>query len=84
MEQMGDSSIDMLKMDIEGGEYVVIKDLIATKLLPRLLLIEFDEAHTPLDGNAGSRIREHVAMLARVGMQCVAIEGSNATFVRAQ
>lgn len=83
MEQMGDTSIDILKMDIEGGEYAVIKDLITTKLLPRLLLIEFDEAHTPLDGNAGIRIREHISMLTRAGMHCVAIEGSNATFVRA-
>lgn len=84
MKQMGDTSIDILKMDIEGGEYAVIKDLVTTMLLPRLLLIEFDEAHTPLDGNAGFRIREHISMLTCVGMQCVAIEGSNATFVRAQ
>lgn len=82
MLQQGDDSIDLLKMDIEGAEYAVIKDMVASKLLPRLLLIEFDEAHTPLDSNAGERISQHIELLVRSGMRCVAVEGSNATFVK--
>jgi FkbM family methyltransferase len=82
MRQQADESIDMLKMDIEGAEYAVIQDLVRTGLLPRLLLVEFDEAHTPLDGNAGDRIRHHIELLVQAGMRCVAIDGSNATFVR--
>jgi hypothetical protein len=81
MQQMGDASIDMLKMDIEGAEYAIIKDIVEMKLLPRLLLVEFDEAHTPLDNFACTRIREHIDMLTQAGMQCIAVEGSNATFV---
>lgn len=81
MKQIGDCSIDLLKMDIEGGEYAVIRDLVATRLLPRVLLIEFDEAHTPVDNKAENRIREHIGMLVHAGMRCVAVEGSNATFV---
>jgi FkbM family methyltransferase len=83
MRQQGDSSIDMLKIDIEGAEYGVIEDMAASGLLPRLLLIEFDEAHTPLDGKAPERIRQHIGLLERSGMRCVAVEGSNATFVKA-
>lgn len=82
MRQQGDVSIDMLKIDIEGAEYTVIKDMVASSLLPRLLLIEFDEVHTPLDSNAGKRISQYIDLLVRSGMRCVAIEGSNATFVR--
>ena len=82
MHQQGDVSIDMLKIDIEGAEYAVIKDMVASSLLPRLLLIEFDEVHTPLDSNAGERISQYIDLLVRSGMRCVAIEGSNATFVR--
>ncbi|MCM3901722.1 MAG: FkbM family methyltransferase [Pyrinomonadaceae bacterium] len=82
MRQQGDASIDMLKMDIEGAEYVVIEDMVASCLLPRLLLIEFDEVHTSLDSNAGKRIGQYIDLLVRSGMRCVAIEGSNATFVR--
>jgi FkbM family methyltransferase len=82
MNRQGDESIDLLKIDIEGAEYGVIEDMVASGLLPRLLLIEFDEAHTPLDGKAPERIRKHIALLARSDMRCVALEGSNATFVK--
>ncbi|MFZ3014048.1 MAG: FkbM family methyltransferase [Nitrospira sp.] len=82
MQQQGDDSIEMLKMDIEGAEYAVIKDMTATKLLPRLLLIEFDEVHMPLDDSAGMRIKQHIEMLTQAGMRCIAVEGSNATFLK--
>ena len=82
MQQLGDTSIDLLKMDIEGAEYAVIRDLVATKLLPRLLLVEFDEAHTPMDGDARTRIRHHIEILEQAGMQCVAVDGCNASFIR--
>jgi FkbM family methyltransferase len=83
MRQQGDSAIDMLKIDIEGAEYGVIEDMVRSGSLPRLLLIEFDEAHTALDDEAPERISRHVDLLVRSGMRCVAVEGSNATFVRA-
>lgn len=82
MAMQGDSRVDLLKIDIEGAEYSVIKDLVASKLLPRLLLVEFDEAHSPLDGDAGRRIGESFERIVGAGMRCVAVEGSNATFVR--
>lgn len=82
MAQQGDTQLDLLKMDIEGAEYTVISDLLASDLLPRLLLIEFDEAHTPLDANAGTRIRDNIRQLVNAGMRCVAVDGCNATFVR--
>lgn len=82
MAQHGDAQVDLLKMDIEGAEGAVIGDILAAGLLPRVLLIEFDEAHTPLDDNAGSRIRGYIRQLVQAGMRCIAVEGSNATFVR--
>jgi FkbM family methyltransferase len=84
MKQMGDRAIDLLKMDIEGGEYMVISDLVTTGELPRILLVEFDEVHTPLDADAGVRIQRHIKMLEQAGMNCVAVESSNATFVRSE
>lgn len=82
MSQQEDKQVDLLKMDIEGAEYSVIRDILASELLPRILLIEFDEAHTPLDNDAGMRIKDHIDQLVNGGMRCVAIEGSNATFIR--
>ena len=82
MSEQGDTHIDLLKMDIEGAEYDVIRDIAHSEILPRLLLVEFDEIHAPLDGDAGLRIREHVDLLVRAGMACIAVDQSNATFVK--
>ena len=82
MKQLGDSSIDLLKMDIEGAECAVIRDLATAKQLPRILLVEFDEIHLPLDDHAKDRIREHIGILANAGMTCIAVEGSTMTLVR--
>lgn len=82
MAQQGDTMIDLLKMDIEGAEYSVIRNIVASSLLPRLLLIEFDEAHSPQDGGAAERIRTHVHLLLDAGMRCIAVEGSNMTLLR--
>lgn len=84
MKMLGDSSIDLLKIDVEGAEYRVIKDIVSSNLLPRVLLVEFDEIHTPIDLNAGNRIKEHIDILIDAGMRCIAIEDSNATFIRVQ
>jgi FkbM family methyltransferase len=41
MTELGHREIDVLKMDIEGCEYEVIKDLVAGETLPTQLLVEF-------------------------------------------
>ena len=84
MARRGDRLPDLLKMDIEGAEYGVIRDLLDSNALPRILLVEFDEVHTPLDGDADDRIGRHIRRLVEAGMRCVAIEGCNASFVRAR
>lgn len=82
MKKQNDESIDLLKMDIEGGEYAIIRDLVSSNLLPRLLLIEFDEIHTPQDENAFMRIKEHIELLIGAGMNCIFVDGCNITFVK--
>ena len=82
MDNNGDSFLDLLKIDIEGAEYGVIRDMINADVLPRILLIEFDEVHSPLDESARQRIEQHMDLLAKAGMRCISIENSNATFVR--
>lgn len=73
---------DLIKMDIEGSEYAVIDNMICSQLLPRILLIEFDEVHYPMDDGFKERIGRRFISLAHNGMRCIAVEGSNATFVR--
>lgn len=82
MREMNDASIDLLKMDIEGAEYAVIRNLIDTATLPRLLLIEFDEVHTQIDQDFRLRLQKSFELLREAGMRCVFVEDSNATFIK--
>jgi FkbM family methyltransferase len=41
MKMLGHSEIDLLKMDIEGAEYEVLADLLAGKIRPQQILVEF-------------------------------------------
>lgn len=41
IHELGHERIDVLKLDIEGGEYEVIDDMLASKIFPRQLLVEF-------------------------------------------
>jgi FkbM family methyltransferase len=82
MQQQGDARVDLLKIDIEGAEYAVITDMVTANLLPKLLLVEFDEVHSPQSVAACDRIKHHIDLLIQAGMRCIAVEGSNATFRR--
>jgi hypothetical protein len=82
MAQQSDAKIDLLKLDIEGGEYAVIQDLAEIQSPPRILLVEFDEGHSPLDSHADERIQESIDLLKRMDMHCIALDGCNATLVR--
>jgi ABC-type iron transport system FetAB ATPase subunit len=81
LKELGHGRSALMKMDIEGAEYQVIEDMIATHTLPEILLVEFDEIHNPLDSGAGKRIDEHVKMLERAGLRHVFTEAANMTFI---
>lgn len=76
MADLGHDHVDLLKMDIEGAEVEVIRDLLENGPLPTVLCVEFD---------APEHVRATVARvksLHAAGYQTVKIEGLNATFVR--
>lgn len=41
MHMLGHTRIDILKMDVEGAEYSVLRDLLTTDIRPTQLLVEF-------------------------------------------
>jgi FkbM family methyltransferase len=45
MREFGHKQLDLLKLEIEGSEYVVIDDVLADKLDVKMILVEFDEFH---------------------------------------
>ncbi|MBV8226331.1 MAG: FkbM family methyltransferase [Verrucomicrobia bacterium] len=64
MEQCGMDDIDILKMDIEGAEYPVIRDLSDSATRPRQLLIEF---HHGTHGISVTDTRTAVSSLRNAG-----------------
>ena len=42
MKELGHTSIDLLKLDIEGSELAVIDQMLRDKIYPRYLCVEFD------------------------------------------
>jgi FkbM family methyltransferase len=74
--------IALMKLDIEGAEYQVIKDMIATRTLPKILFVEFDEIHHPIDSEAQNRIETHIKMLEHAGMRLIATDSGDMTFIQ--
>lgn len=74
--ELGDTAVDIIKMDIEGAEMVVIPDILSSGPLPRVLCVEFDKVRP---------FREVRALIRRVeqaGLLPVHAEARNVTFVR--
>lgn len=58
--QLGDSKIDLVKLDIEGAEYSVVDQLLESGLRPRQLLIEFHHRHS------GSGVQGTIDLVDRI------------------
>lgn len=82
MDLFGHTSIDLLKIDIEGGEYEVIPDVIGSGIRPRQLMIEF---HHRLPGYHISQTYGAVRRLRAAGYLTIAISdlGREYTFLHA-
>jgi FkbM family methyltransferase len=47
MTELKHEAVDILKMDIEGAEYEVLKNLLDSRILPRQILVEFHHRFIP-------------------------------------
>jgi len=82
LAERGVTELALLKLDIEGAEYAVLDDLVASGVRPTQVLIEFDELHSPLSPLALFRIGQRIRALRAAGYALVATERSNFVFVR--
>lgn len=64
MRDVGHDHVDLLKLDIEGGEYDVIDDLLENNVLPGQLLVEFHHMYATIPW---AKTRDAVAALRKAG-----------------
>lgn len=75
----GHSSIDLLKVDIEGCEYEVISDMLDNDISVRQLCADFDYGYAP-GATRGQAIRA-ILRLAANGYKLLHQKGANHTFI---
>ena len=73
----------LLKLDIEGAEYSVLRNLTTRGPLPQVLCVDFDEMRLPIDADHLKRIRQSVQMLKQTGYKFAHLENTNALFLMA-
>jgi len=76
MKELGHDHVDLLKIDVEGAEYEVLKSVLGGAVKPQTLCVEYDMPASFL------RMHGSVMDLKRVGYRLVSIDGFNYTFVR--
>jgi len=80
MRELGHNHIDVLKMDIEGAEYKVIKDMEQLDIRPKQILVEFHHRFP----NVGIRCtKEAYVILKKMGYRLFSIStrGENCCFI---
>ncbi len=75
MRELHHGRIDLLKIDIEGAEYAVLRSLLEDGLVVKVLCVEFDQ---PMPVLATARM---ILQLKRAGYQPVHAESWNYTFI---
>lgn len=81
MNALGHKSVDLLKLNIEGAEYEVMRALFEDQIRPSIICINFDELHTRIDASARERLRGLVRQFDDQGYVAVSAEACRSTFL---
>lgn len=82
LEENGHERIDLLKLDVEGAEYRIVRSIVDHGITVRVLCIEYDECFNPLDGGYKARVAESIKALRDYGFDLVNLDSrGNYTFV---
>lgn len=73
MDELGHTHIDVLKLDIEGAEYGVIDDIVASNVRAKQLLVEF---HDRMFSDGRDRSCRAVAILRSIGYRIFAVSST--------
>lgn len=72
----------LIKLDVEGAEYEIIRSMLRSGPMPRQLLVEFDEFHHPKSLGFIVRLTRAVRGLRRCGYRIAHTERGNMLFIR--
>jgi FkbM family methyltransferase len=81
LSETGVSHLSLLKLDIEGAEYEVLRSMLSANIRPDQLLVEFDQINQPLTPLFWVELSRVLRELREAGYRLVHREGSNCTFV---
>ncbi len=82
MDRLGLDHVDLVKLNIEGAEYEVMRAFFSEGIMPTTVCITFDELHSAIDGDARSRMRELMAGFHERGYTPIDARGAKVTFLR--
>lgn len=83
LKELGVAQLALLKLDIEGAEYAVLRAMIAGGVRPDQLLVEFDQVNQPLSPMFWVELMRVLRDLNRAGYRLVHREHANYSFVLA-
>ena len=82
LRRLGLGEVSFVKLNIEGAEYEVVGAMFDRDIKPDVVCITFDELHSPMDGDATSRLRGLVGRFAAESYAPVSAVEYKTTFVR--
>jgi FkbM family methyltransferase len=81
LRNFGVTRLALLKLDIEGAEYEVLRSILSAGILPDQLLVEFDQINQPLTPLFWIELTRILRALRDAGYRLVHRERANYTFV---
>ena len=82
LRDCGVARLSLLKLDIEGAEYEVLRSMIGAGILPDQLLVEFDQINQPLTPFFWIELVRTLDALRHAGYRLLHRERANYVFVR--
>lgn len=81
IKELGLARLSLLKLDIEGAEYEVLRAMLAAGVLPEQLLVEFDQVNQPLTPWFWVELLRTLHQLRKTGYRLVHRERANYSFI---
>ena len=78
MEKLKHKKVDLIKLDIDGAEYLVLNDMLASGIKPKVLLVDFDQPVSVL------KTYKMILKILNAGYNLAIRDMWNYTFIRNQ